>query len=249
MRFLKASLFIFIISLTSLDSFARQGPPKYQFTLGPGVIFKRNIRFDNMYDKADKPTIVQFIPFATLNLGPFSLNGGGAQVRLPGLPFLWPSLVVARIGDRYYGPDMDRRKDSWAMGLNLKIPFISLRAIRDIQGRSHGSIYTLSLGKMFLIGPSLRIRPNIAMKYYDGKFVDYYYGVKENEVTSDRSFYAPGGSIGYSSRVMINYQIQERLSLINFFSYQILGPKVEKSPTTKTDKVVSVIIGLSYRIF
>ena len=246
---MKVYSIICLLFLCSLPTLAQpRGPrPFASLSIGPGVTFQRNIRFDNLKDDSDKPTIISAIPFARFKLGPVSLAGKGIALALPS-GFLRTSLLFNRLGSRYYGPDMDRRKDSWAFGFSLAIPMIRLSFSKDIQSRSEGSQTSINIGRMLFLGP-IMLRPGISFTYSDSEYINYYYGVRDHEISANRHKYGPGGSWSYGLNLMSSYAFNESYSITTIFSHRILGPRVRQSPTTRTDRVNSFILGLSMKVF
>lgn len=219
----------------------------FGFSLGGGVAMKRNIRFDNTYDRADKPTNINYFPFALIKLGPLKLSGRGIEASTWfAAPFIRPFILLTRSGDRYYGPGMDRRKDSWFVGGGINLLFLRLSFIRDIQSRSSGSLYSASLGHRIMIDKWF-LRPSLTMTYNNQKYNNYYYGVRTSEVTSQRPEYTPVGAFSYTLSLLANYSITDNWKIFSTVSHSILGSTVRNSPTTRTDRVNSFFLSLFYQ--
>ena len=100
---------------------------------------------------------------------------------------------------------MEPRKFSMDAGLGAKYERnnwrVSSPAVHDILDRSGGYELQAKLGKVFRNGPVF-YEPNLSVSYLDKDHVDYYYGVRANEVTDTRSFYqgkaAVNTAIGFS---------------------------------------------------
>ena len=118
---------------------------------------------------------------------------------------------------------------------------------KDIQSRSKGSQTSFNIGRMFFLGPLL-LRPGLDFTYSDSEYINYYYGVKGHEVTSSRSKYLPGGSWSYGISLMNTYSFSPLYSMTAILSHKILGSRVRVSPTTRTDRVNSFILGFSMKV-
>jgi len=242
-------IFLSALIILSSNILAQQGkPPKYAFSIGPGVVAKTSTRFDNSYDKADKATNYAFIPFMNLKLGPVALRGGGIQVSLPGHSFIRPYVALSRDGERYYGEGMDRRKDSWFAGFGLRAAFLSIEYKKDIQSRSKGSLMRFGLGKRLMLD-KLMVRAGVGATYSSAQFNNYYYGVRAHEVTNERSLYKADGSWGYDVNLANIYRLSDKWSTSLIIFHKLLGSVVDDSPTTRKDTETAVIYGLSYKVF
>ncbi|MDD0853435.1 MipA/OmpV family protein [Halobacteriovorax sp. GB3] len=240
-----ASLFIFFYSA---EIKAQQNGKKFfGFSLGAGAAVKRNIRFDNTYDRSDKPTNINYFPFATIKIGPLRLSGRGIEASTWfAAPFIRPFVLLTRSGDRYYGPEMDRRKDSWFLGGGINILFLRLSFLKDVQSRSHGSLYSASLGHRIMIDKWF-LRPSLTMTYNNQKYNNYYYGVRPHEVSLERPEYTAHGAFSYTLSLLTNYSITDHWKVFSTVSHSILGSVVRNSPTTRTDRVNSFFLALFYQ--
>lgn len=238
---------IILIFLFTFSSFAQEQKPFFNFTLGGGFALKTNIRFDNQKSDSDESLIIRPIPFATLQIGPVRITGPAATVSLwTPTPWVRPYLTVTRFGERYYGPGMERRLDSWFIGGGVSVLFFDLNYLGDVQGRSHGDILSFTISHRIMT-EKFFIRPAISFIYHDANYTDYYYGVKDHEVTSTRSAYTTGSSISYRAGLITTYSINEKWKIFANAGHTILGSPVRNSPTTKTDRVTNFLSALYYQ--
>lgn len=241
-------ILILSLLLSCKTVFAQPKRKAFAFSIGPGVVAKTNNRHDNQYDKSDKPTNISFIPFVRLKLGPISLSGGGISLNLARVSFVSPYLILKRAGHKYYGIDMDKRKGSWFFGGGIRIPFLKAEFIKDIQSRSEGSITNLDLSKRMSFGKTITIIPGLGFSFRNSQYNNYYYGVRSHEVTSSRSVYMADSSWAYSLSVLGSYKFSDKLSSTVIIKHTTLGDEITDSPTTRTDKEQSLILGISYDI-
>ncbi|PIK15387.1 MipA/OmpV family protein [Halobacteriovorax sp. JY17] len=236
---------ILIIILFSQTLFAQERST-YSFSLGGGVAFKQNIRNDNQYDKSDKNTEIRAIPMAQIKLGPVSIAGPNVKVDLPSYKFISPYIAVKRSGERYYGPGMDWRKDSWFVEAGLNVMMFKLSYSRDVQSRSHGEVIDLAYNGRFFLGPVI-LNYTFSHSFYDRKFTNYYYGVKTNEVTTTRPFYSPGASGTNSFALSPIWLINKNWSWFNSAKATFLESEIKDSPTVARDWYLTMVSGITYR--
>jgi MipA family protein len=107
--------------------------------------------------------------------------------------------------DSYIFENMTDRKFSMDAGIGLSYEKknwkIGLSSMFDVLGRSNGFEAKTNVSKVFRAGPVF-FEPSISISYLDDKHVNYYYGVKENEV-NDNTYQYRGNSainttIGFS---------------------------------------------------
>lgn len=146
---------------------------------------------------------------------------------------------------------MEDRKRSMDAGLkaDYQLPqglVLSGKVLADVLSRSDGMEYDLSLrrpvkGSIFLFVPSAGVR------YQDRSLVDYYYGVRDDEVRSGRPAYVPRGSLNPFADVIFTCGISQKLVVVTMLGVESLGRKIRKSPIVDESYVVSAAAGLTYR--
>lgn len=134
---------------------------------------------------------------------------------------------------------MQDREASLDIGLGLSYKkhhwSAKLEAFHDVLGRSNGFELKSSLGKTYYFGP-IFIEPNLGLSYWDNQYVDYYFGVEENEALAGRNAcqgrYALNKNIGLNISTPIFFGGFTRLSL----EHSWYDDSIEKSPITESDK-------------
>ena len=76
-------------------------------------------------------------------------------------------------------------------------------------GDAEGKRFKLELNREFRSG-ALTVTPRIAAEWHDSDFVDYYYGVRANEVRPDRRAYSGDSSQAIEAGVRFGYAFQRR---------------------------------------
>jgi outer membrane protein len=155
----------------------------------------------------------RFIPLPILGyrgenfrvLGPFvsydAVEFSDIEIRLQAAPRFQgfddsDSYIFENMADRKFSMDagigLTYEKKDWKIGLS---------SMFDVLGRSKGFEAKTNLSRVFRKGP-IFFEPSISVSYLDDNHVDYYYGVKENEVNSNTYQYqgtsAINTTIGFS---------------------------------------------------
>lgn len=236
----------FFISSLKLKAQERKSIP-LKLSVGYGVLVKNNNRFDNQYDKADSNPIFLSIPFATVNYGPLHIGGGGISLSFVGDRFINGFINVNRGGERYYGVGMDQRKDSVFVGLGARYNDFMFMLSKDINGRSKGIKTMLSYSQTKIYEDESLLRLAINLEFYNKNYANYYYGVKDNEITSSRSSYTPNGYLLPGVSAFYSKRIWEKVGLTPILTLKKYPHVVTDSPTTKgTDFELSAIVGLTW---
>lgn len=236
------ALLIFLLPCIS----SAQQRSTYSFSLGGGAIWKQNIRNDNQYDKSDENTELRAIPMARIKIGPLEIAGPNIKLKLPRYKFIAPYISLKRSGERYYGPGMDWRKDSWFGEAGLNIMMFKLSYSKDIQGRSSGEIFSISYSGRYFLGPVM-LSYTLSHNFLDREFSNYYYGVRSHEVTSTRNYYSPSSGGATSVALSPIWIINKNWSLFNSVKHTFLGSKVKNSPTVARDSYLTIVSGLTYK--
>ncbi len=144
---------------------------------------------------------------------------------------------------------MDERKTSWegglAFGAKADKAYIEILAVSDILNSHDTWVVRTEIGYEFTI-EKFSFYPSIVAAYQSSNFVNYYYGVKEDEATSDREFYHPDADIMYGTQTYIERPITDKLSLFANIKADLLSLKVTKSPLVDEILIYSGILSLIY---
>ena len=83
-------------------------------------------------------------------------------------------------------------------------------------------------------------------KWYDGKRANYFYGVKSNEVSGQRTQYAPGSATLPYLSINTFYPINTHTRLFANVNFNFFPSNVVNSPIVESKSSASAIIGLNY---
>ena len=87
---------------------------------------------------------------------------------------------------------------------------ISVELATEVAGDSDGSSANISLEKTWHFAGNYMFTPRIGVNWQNKDYIDYYYGVRANEVSAERAFYQgeAGTSVEFGARVahLFNYR-------------------------------------------
>ena len=109
--------------------------------------------------------------------------------------------------DSFIFEGMDDRDFSFAAGIsanyNTQSWTYSLSTNADMLGKYDGFQATARIGKQFRINGFL-IEPSVGLSFQDSNYVDYYYGVRPEEVTAFRGLYEGSSATNTEVRVAVS---------------------------------------------
>lgn len=153
-------------------------------------------------------------------------------------------------GDSPFLAGMDDRKSSiWAGGAAIwknDIASVSAELLGDASGKSKGSRLKLQVDRRFEVG-SFGFTPRLGADWYDGKFVDYYYGVKASEVAVGRSAYQGNSSNALEAGLRVDYIPARQHNLYLDFGITQFGSAIKDSPLVEDARQSTVSLGYLYR--
>lgn len=229
------------ISLSVHAQESGQKAQKNSFALGGGVALSNNIRVNNNLADQNRKTLVNWIPAISLKYDNFAIRGN--RVLYTFHQSWWMLRAMATYGgDEYRSEGIGKRHNSFFGGLDARLLFLSLGFKYDLQGRSHGMESYLSVGKRVVVD-NMTFAARVGLKHYSANYVDYYFGVRSNEVTSDRGFYEGKSSTSTFINFSPSITFYEALTFRMAFGYERMGDEIYNSPTvSKRDKYSGVFM-------
>jgi outer membrane protein len=188
--------------------------------------------------------------------------GPTAEIKLPGLEIsdtqqLDFSLVGEYDFSGYDDDDArilegmsDRKGGFWA-GAKVEwrndLADVSAEWLGDVSGNSKGQRFTLGLERSWRIGEHIMLTPRLAAIWQDEKYVDYYFGVRENEARIDRAAYDGKSGINTEFGVRGNYMFDDHHSVFLDLKATSLANEIKDSPLVDQSTENSVLFGYLYR--
>jgi len=186
----------------------------------PGLSVGMIVNYEQTTYRDYEPEVLP-LPTITYTTSRFSVSPLGAELKIlnlgaqgQGRP-MWgidiKTLLKIGIGNRRDKGDsdtfngMDKRRNTTTLGVRVKltIPIGSVSFVRkgDITGEYDGISEELRFSFPLFFAENTLLFGSIGSIYFDGRYVDYYYGVRAHEVTADRGAYigteATNRFIGY----------------------------------------------------
>lgn len=182
--------------------------------------------------------------------------GPGLEVKLGRTGPLSYGLTAAYARDGYKASDspflagMDKRQASaWVGGrLGLQTDWASFSADWSGDASSHSKGQKLRLGvqRRFSLG-DFAVTPRLTATWLDGKYVNYYYGVKAEEARVDRAAYTPGSTINSELALRLDYRLTPQQLLFADLGVTSLGSAIKRSPLVDRNTLPEVRLGWLYR--
>lgn len=215
--------------------------------LGIGVYSYDNIRLNNQKTFLKTKRIYEPIPTFQFRLGPLFINKDGAGIALAYFKYVKLIALALYEGEPYRTDGMEERKKSFHIGGGFRIFDLEILYYQDIQSRSNGKVlkvfYAPSFEKKNYI-----FSPRVYAQFWDSKYVDYFFGVKSNEVTSARSQYRGKRTTNYGFMLQ-NVWNNGNMKYILSGGYKFYGPPVYNSPTVTRKNEQRIVLGIMYKFF
>lgn len=123
---------------------------------------------------------------------------------------------------------------------------VSAEGLADASSNSKGRQVKLTVEHDFRFG-RVQLTPRAAVSAYDGKYVDYYYGVRSTEATAARPAYA-GRKVAHTELgLQAMYGITPSHTLILDVSSEFLGSATKDSPIVDRSTAPAARVGYLYR--
>lgn len=190
------------------------------------------------------------------------LSGPTVELKLPGYALsdtqrLHFGLVANLFdGSGYEASDslalagMAERKSSVWVGARMEwendLADVSLEAVGDASSNSKGTRVTLGLGRKWMLSPRLLLIPQVGVEWVDKKYVDYYYGVRGDEVRADRAAYVGTATVNPEVSLTGLYFFDKQHSLMLNVGVKSLGKGIKNSSIVDRSSENHVMVGYKY---
>lgn len=146
---------------------------------------------------------------------------------------------------------MEEREGGFWAGAQVEwqneIATISLEWLSEVSGDSDGAVLNLGIERTWHIGDSYMLTPRVVLSRVDKNYVDYYYGVRADEVRIDRAFYQ--GEAGLNTEVGVRgiYMIDQTQMIMLDLAVTSLATEIKDSPLVDSSTESRVMLGYIYR--
>ncbi|WP_245801348.1 MipA/OmpV family protein [Pollutimonas bauzanensis] len=250
-----SALAVGLCSSVSAAEATDAGPPSTSWSLGVGGMSRQQ-----PYTGIDRDNKV--LPLIQFENKYFHIFGPEIGFKLPGLAIsdtqkLDFSIIGKYDGSGYEADDapildgMSKRKSGfWAgarMEWNSDLVDVSAEWLADASGNSKGQRFNLSLERTWRFGGHMMLTPRVGANWQDKKYVDYYFGVRNNEARIDRPAYE--GKSGVNAEVGVRgiYMFDKRHSVLLDVEVSSLAKGIKNSPLVDRSTENRVFLGYLYR--
>ena len=218
------------------------------FQVLAGGYFQTNIRVNNLEPYFDKDPVRAFFPYARIKVGKFSITPDYARFVIFNHPLTKLDLRLSYKGHPYNAEGMAIRHKTIYAGIGLRILMIKLEALKDISGISNAGIYSIAGVIPIPLGKYGIITLQAEVEYWDGKYVDYYFGVRENEVTPTRPYYKGNWAKDYNFKIMGQFFLSKHWIIRATPAFRYYDQTIYNSPTVSKQREYSLLLGLGYQL-
>ncbi|MFT7859429.1 MAG: MipA/OmpV family protein [Sulfurimonas sp.] len=146
---------------------------------------------------------------------------------------------------------MDERKSSIEGGIafsaKYKDTYIENMLLHDLLDYHNSWLNRTELGTKYSIG-KVNFYPSIVMLYCSDKFMNYYYGVKDNEVSLslNRPAYKANSGFEFGVQTYIGFPITKNFSALFNLRYDLLPNSAKNSPLVEDNYIYSGLASILY---
>lgn len=144
----------------------------------------------------------------------------------------------------------ERKGGLWAGGKatwHNDLADVSAEVLADASGNSKGQRATLGLEKTFRLGQKVMLAPRVSASWMSKKYVDYYYGVRDNEVRADRPSYVGESAVNVEFGARATYLFNASHSVFLDVGVTSLAKEIKASPLVDRSTENRVSVGYLYR--
>ncbi|MDQ7734193.1 MipA/OmpV family protein [Halomonas sp. SpR1] len=123
---------------------------------------------------------------------------------------------------------------------------VSAEWLTDVSGNSDGQRVDLGLERTWEFGEHIMLTPYVGASWQDDKNVDYYFGVRDNEVRFDRPAYKGESATNIEAGVRGVYQFDQHHSVLVGVEVTSLADEIKDSPLVDRSTQNAVLVGYLY---
>lgn len=223
--------------------------PKDGASLGYGFVYRQNFRLNNNLNHATGDYLETAIPMASIQYKGLSIRGPRIKYSFyKKMPYLQLAAHLRYYGNQYRAEGMYKRKRSFFGGFSARIFFfLDLIVLKDLEGRSDGTLFTLSLRKRFQLSDDYSMTFRLSSEFQDSNYVDYYFGVETGEANSTRPAYKADGTVNYALTWGHMYKRTPNLMFMVNINEILYGDEIDQSPTVRRDEQLVIFTALTYK--
>jgi outer membrane protein len=151
--------------------------------------------------------------------------------------------------DSTYLKGMDERETTFEGGLAFsaqkKDAYIEIMLLTDVLDRYDSWLIKTEIGDKYTLG-DFSFYPSFIFSYQSKKFVDYYYGVTEQEATLTREKFTPSGGIQAGVQTYIKYPLTESFATLINLRADMIPYSAFDSPIIEDKVIYSGLASIIY---
>jgi outer membrane scaffolding protein for murein synthesis (MipA/OmpV family) len=238
-------LLIIYLFVSNLSAIAGE---KDELRVGAGAFVRENFRRGNNLKFQKNDPMIMPIPFLKLRIDRFELSRG-FKIHIIDKPPYWFSLDLMPQGHTYRNVTMSKRRESYMVGGEIKVMFLTLSHFQDISNKSRGTVKKIGVSKRFVLNDNHFIATGLEYKTFSASYTDYYFGVRPEEVNGEREAFTGNGSSSIGANVFLMSKLNDKISAFNTLAYNEYNKEIYQSPTVSKKHEWSYMTSLSYKIF
>ncbi|MEA9355645.1 MipA/OmpV family protein [Bacteriovorax sp. PP10] len=219
----------------------------YELNIGPAVNIHTNIRLNNLDKYQKNNPVVEPIPAFFFRYGPFFINKNGLGSLLynsGNFSILGMGLLE---GEPYRAQGLYDREQGVFIGSIIKYNYVEFTYYNDFL-KNKGYSLKLNLAPEFFYRLSWKFAPQLFIQYWNRAYVEYYFGVKPEEVSPTWKFYKGSPTINYGTMFEINHFVKKWTFALST-GVKFYGKEVYHSPTVTRQNEVRFIATVMYKVF
>jgi outer membrane protein len=146
---------------------------------------------------------------------------------------------------------MHERDSGFLLGLKVEweTALLNVNAawLADVTGSSEGQRISLGIDKSWQIKPQIVVTPYLSATFLDSSYVDYYYGVLQSEMRSDRPAYKADSAVQFEFGVRSMYLFNAKHSAFIDVGVTSLSAEIKDSPLVDRSTIDHILLGYTYR--
>ncbi len=142
------------------------------------------------------------------------------------------------------------RKSQPAIGgrVAVAIPFVGVDASGNYQIGEHGSNTRIEVAKFFPLSKRFFAGPVLSVSRFSSEYVNYYFGVEENEVGGKiKNSYSTNSANAYGYGVACKYFLTTNFVASGSFGAQTFSKEISDSPIVKNKTLTFGVLSLQYK--
>lgn len=147
---------------------------------------------------------------------------------------------------------MHERKGGFWAGAKVEwhvddIVDVSAEWLADVSGHSEGKRFSLGVERIWSFDERFMLTPRIKAIWQDEKYIDYYYGVRSDEVRAGRAAYKGDSGMNLEFGARGTYMFNKQHSVFLDLEVTRLADEIKDSPLVDRSTENSVLFGYMYR--